>query len=369
MNARPIARGLCGQSVSILFYLVAGAGAIPLLHAQNGPGQPDDDWRALQSLLTPDSRKPSGAGKSAGSSNAERAQQAERYAQAAQQAKDFYTRYPTHGNAGNARKLEVTASLESAQLGKAAKETDALALAAAFRGDKNQLREARLEVALAADRYRLRKKLGGKSPHGHPADYEKLADGLRDEFGPIDEVFGLYTGIAASVDMESANRIATKILEMRPPAFARASAEVITAHYGLLGRPLPLRLTGLDGRAFDLAAGPAGAGPTVLYVWTAMPGEVGRPFAPLAAQKRNVTKDARWIFLGLGASAAQATAAQNAAPVPGVHCADPAGPTSAIAQRLKVRSYPMVFVLNRQGVLTGFGRVDELSALLATANH
>jgi hypothetical protein len=40
-----------------------------------------------------------------------------------------------------------------------------------------------------------------------------------------------------------------------------------------------------------------------------------------------------------------------------------------VDERLNLRTSPYVFVLNRQGLLSGYGPVDELATLLAAANR
>lgn len=339
----------------------------------------DNAWRELQAALAAApafaTKLPPGAvvpRKTPAVVTAERAAAAARFSAAALQARNFYLLHPADANAAPARKLEVTAALESARHGNAAAEAPALALAADYRRDKNQLREDRFEVALAADRLRIKKGGGLATVREKPQEHEKLADDLRQEFGAIPEVFGLYAGLAAEADLESGNRIATKLLEMRPPQFAKEAAQLVTSRYGLVGRPLGLRLTSLEGQLFELPASPAIATPTVLYVWTRSPSPGTNPFAALASQKARLTgttANVRWIYLGLAATAAEAAAAKAKAPFAGTHCVDDAGPRSALAQRLKVRTSPTVFVLNANGVLTGIGHVDELPALLAAAGR
>jgi hypothetical protein len=105
----------------------------------------------------------------------------------------------------------------------------------------------------------------------------------------------------------------------------------------------------------------------VLYVWTSGSDPAAHGFSALRPLRGRLPRDVRWIYLGLGVTTAAARAAEPRAPFAGIHCQDDGGPRSALAQRLRVTSSPTVFVLDRRGVLTGFGRVDELPALLAAA--
>lgn len=296
----------------------------------------------------------------------ERATAADRYAVVSQQAKDFHTQHPKDINAAKARKMEVTAALESARLGKNSMEVSALALATSYRKDKRELREHRFEVALMADRLQLRKANNGKSAREKPSDHEKMADNLLKEFGPIPEVFGLYAGIARDADMQVGNRIAMKITEMRPPEPARLAADKLTTPYGFVQTKLSLRLAGADGSTVELSTLPANAGPTVVYFWTKSASRAA--FAPLAAERKNIKGESsvRWIYVAVGQKPEAAAAARTGAPYAGIHCADPGGAT---LRSLAIEATPTVFVLNRSGAVTGFGRVDELPALLAGANR
>lgn len=335
----------------------------PLLSAQ--PAQsPDEDWRQLQALLGRDSAPSVANARTPAERGAARQQRAARLQQAAIQAREFHNRNGSDPKAPLARKAEVMALLESARLGsEPAAVVAALSLATAYRADFAHLREHRFEVALAAERLRQLQATGPHPPH---AD-EALADSLLREFGPIPEIHGLFAGLAARAEMVSANRLATRLLEMRPPAGVRKLAEAITARYGLVGRPLGLRLTRLDATTFELPANPAPAGPTVLYVWTPGHSPAAGPFAALAPLRGKLPTDVRWIYIGTGIPVTAVRAAASRAPFAGTHCQDDAGPRSALAQRLNVTTSPTVFVLNRQGVLTGIGRAEDLPALLAAA--
>ncbi|WP_414664430.1 TlpA family protein disulfide reductase [Horticoccus sp. 23ND18S-11] len=354
------------------FYIILSLAAVtvvPWVHAQAGAPTADEAWRTLTSSLAPRPPAAPALRTNAGALAAARREHADRLFEASRQAGLFHQRHPGDPRAAQARKLEITSALASVQLGRTAGEAAALALATAFRADKNQLREHRFEVALAAERLTLALRPGAKRPPDDGRDHERMADALRREFGPIPEVHGLYSGLAAAADTENANRLATQLLEMRPPPFATATAQAVTTRYGLIGRPLSLRLTDLAGRTFELPATAAASGPTVLYVWTPDSDGSKSPFNPLRRSPAAGRGGVRWIYLGLGATRAAATSAQAGAPFPGTHCSDDGGARSALAQRLNVRSSPTLFVFNRAGVLTGIGRVDELTALLAGANR
>ena len=363
----PSSRGSGRSSLGWYFPPVAALlVSLPLLAAPANSPAPDDDWRNLQSLLARDPLPAAATLRTAAARAAARQLRAARLQQAARQAQEFQARHASNPKAPAARKLEVTALIESARLdADSASVTKALDRAAAFRADASLLREHRFEIALAAERLRQ------QHAKGVPAlgTEEKLADALLREFGPIPEIHGLYAGLAASAPMTTANRLATKLLEMRPAPAVRVAAEAITTRYGLVGRPFALRLTRLDATSFELPAKTNAPGPTVLYVWS--PGHIPHvgAFAALTRHRGRLPANLQWIYVGLGVTAAEARTAAVRAPFAGTHCREETGPRSAIAQKLQLTTSPTVFVLNRQGVLTGFGRVDELPALLAAAGR
>jgi hypothetical protein len=363
----PSSHGSGRSSLGWLFLPVAALlVSLPLLAAPaNSPG-PDEDWRNLQALFARDPLPAAATLRTAAARTTARQLRATRLQQVARQAQEFHARHTSNPKAPAARKIEVTALIESARLDPdTASITKALDRAAAFRADASLLREQRFEIALAAERLR-HQHAKGAPPF---ATDEQLADTLLREFGAIPEIHGLYAGLAAVAPLQTANRLATKLLEMRPAPAVRAAAEAITARYGLVGRPFTLRLTRLDTTSFELPAKSAAPGPTVLYVWSPGHGPNTRAFAALSRHRGRLPANVQWIYVGLGVTAVEARAAAARAPFAGTHCREDAGPRSAIAQKLRLTTSPSVFVLNRQGVLTGFGRVDELPALLAAAGR
>jgi hypothetical protein len=305
---------------------------------------------------------------SATAAAAERLARAQKYRAVAEGAKDFTAQYPEHAKAPEARKLEATAGIAGIADDDPAQERSALATAAAYRTDKKNPAHDRFDVAVAVEHHQLGRRLGGKPPSSNPTEYEKVADGLHKEFGELPEVYGFYAGVARSVDHNSANRIASKMLEMSPPPGARAQAQAITSRYGLLGRPLDLALTDLAGKKIEIGKN---AKETVLYVSTTDGGAGSAGFYSGIGAKalaNQIPKQTDWVYLYLGATPAQISTAKAKAPFAGAFCVDPKGLSGAAARRLKIRSSPCVVVFDKKGRLSGFGRPDELPTLLAEAS-
>jgi len=290
---------------------------------------------------------------------------ADRARQVSQAAKDFYSQFPTHANAAQARKIEATAALSGLKSATPAQEQAALRVAADFRQNKANPPEERFEVALAMDRFQSTKAQGGKPLSKNPQAYEKLADNLRTEFGDRPEVFRLYAGIAHQVETEAGHTLAKRITQMPAKAEIKSQAQDIIERHALLGRPLDLPLTTLEKRKIELKK--TTGGPTVLYVCSG--GTSASFFSGLGGLKKKVPAGTQWIYLFLGSKPADVTAAKARAPYAGSICHETLQTMQRVEERLNLRTSPFVFVLNRQGILSGYGRVDELPTLLAAANR
>ena len=291
-------------------------------------------------------------------------QEADRSRSVAQAAKDFYTKFPTDANAVQARKIEATAALNGLKSATPAQEQAALRVAGDFRQNKGNLPEDRFDVALAMDRFQSTKALGGKPLSKNWQAYEKLADNLRTEFGDRPEVFRLYAGIANQIETEAAHTLAKRIIQMPAKAHIKSQAQDIIERHALLGHRLDLQLTTIDRRPVDLKK--LSGGPTVLYIRSV---GAGNPFGGLAALRKSVPVGTQWVYLFLGQPLASVTAAKGLAPYAGSICHEPLETMQRVDERLNLRTSPYVFVLNRQGLLSGYGPVDELATLLAAANR
>lgn len=290
---------------------------------------------------------------------------ADRARQVADAAKDFYTRYPTHANAAQARKIEATAALSGLKSATAAQEQAALRVAGDFRKNQANPVADRFDVALAMDRFQTTKTLGGGALRKNPTAYEKLADNLRVEFGDRPEVFQLYAGVAHQIETEAGHKLAKRIIQMPAPTQVKSQAQDLIERHALLGRPLDLQLTTVEKRKIDLKK--TTGGPTVVYVWSG--GAPASFFSGLGGLKKKIPAGTQWIYLFLAPKLADLTAARTRAPFAGSICHEPPQTMQRVHERLNLRTSPFVLVLNRQGVLSGYGPVDELPTLLAAANR
>ena len=343
----------------------------------------DDAWLKVTTLATPitsaktttsvtpdkitssPSLTNSSAKKTAAQIQTDRKQQANQFLQASQSAKDFYTNFPDHVKAGEAKKIEVLAALQGASSDDKAQGQSAIQLAQNYRGKSANAASDRFEVAVMAERLKLSVSSGGSLYENNPKELEKIADGLRREFGDMDEVHRFYASVARTADMDTAKRVAGELLQWPAPAEAKAEAQTILDRQNLVGQVLNAQWPTMDGKTFDLSQQTGKL--TIVYVWSTAGDEQG--MGGLLGLKKTLPANTQMVYLALGGAADQLQALKDSAPISGTYCFEAINTASPARELLKVRHTPFVFVLNKAGKLTGFGPVSELSNLVTAASH
>jgi hypothetical protein len=358
-------------SLLILALGIANAAA-QNANANNNAGRgknADESWDALIAL-TPGKAAPASVPgqtkKTAAQVAGEMQQRAQNAREGAQAAKDFYSAHPTHINVREARKLEPLLALLGVTDADRAYEQTAHQLATVYRNNPANPATDRFEVAALAERVEARARLGG-SPFGNkPAELERIADKLRIEFGDSPEAYRFYVSVARTADMQTANRMAGKILQAaNVPPEVRSETQQIQERHAMLGTQLNLPLRASDGSAINLAQQPGAI--TTIFVWAAGSGAEG--LGSLLSLKKNPPAGLRMLYLPVGGPRDQASAAGITPPLPGPICFEPADAEISSIERLKVRHTPYVFVLGRDGKLSGYGPASELASLLAAAGR
>ena len=299
------------------------------------------------------------------SPSAEPLSQIDQYIQASLAAQAYYRAYPTDARASQAKKMETLFALQSVELGADSYRPTASALGTAYRVDKSNAATDRFEVAQAMEVIALAPTLKGQRFLDVGVTYEQMADDLYGEFGELDQVYNVYTSIVRTTDPATSSRVAAKVLgRKQAPAWAKTEAQTALDRNGLLGKPVNLKLTTVDGQTIDLQR--PGAQATVVYFWNGTSG--GAELSLLNSIKWPSPPSARWIYIALGGAAEPSATVKAQAPFPGSHCFERAqfgGPTAAA---LKVAQTPFAYVLNAAGQLTGFGPAADLPALLQAAH-
>ena len=171
--------------------------------------------------------------------------------EAAEKAKDFYTRFPNHAKAEEARKRELQMLQFAVYLGNTNKETVFEERQAERLKDPNLTEQERFEIrATSVQRDIMKHQAEGQK--AMLAAEEKAARQLIKEFPKRDEGYQLLFQVASQSESEEAGAIAKDLVA------GGASDEVKDAAKGLLkkmeaiGKPLEIKFTSVDGREIDL---------------------------------------------------------------------------------------------------------------------
>lgn len=290
--------------------------------------------------------------------NATPAQQVTQLIQAAAAAHAFYTAYPSDSRAPAAQKIEVLSTLEAAGLDPAAYQASAVALATAFRNNTSLAVDDRIDVAFACDRMLL--PLGGKPLEDNGPAYVKLVDNLYAEFGPQDRIFNLYIGAMESVDETTALAVANELVALNAPAFALTPAQAVIARSNLVGKPVNLSPFVYNSGPLNVAV-PVGE-PTILYFWSNANGLSQLPL--LGQYTASTPAGVRVIYICLQANMSAVAQAEAQAPLPGIFCFQASGLNTNEETTLGLLCLPYAYVLDSRGNLSGYGRPEDLPALL-----
>lgn len=331
-------------------------------YAQNGAASAarDADWARVVTMPPP---PPANAGATPSQVTATAVQRARQFKEAAQAARNFIISYPTDSRVPQAKKLEARSAVLGVHLTDQDKGQPAIQIAAAFRADKSNSLEDRFDVALLIERKQYEMRTAGRPLAGDALEHERVAKRLYDEFRPLPAVFGFYLGVADTSDVAVARRAAQSIIALPAPQRVRREAQTIIDRCNLIGRAVNFQCNTLDGRPVDLNR--QNGQLSVVVVWSAQVSPHG--LRGLNALKGRVPRDTQWVFVSLGGTATQLTAAKSQAPFPGLHCVDPRGFGGPVAEALKVRQYPYCYVINRDRTVAGFGLIDELPKILGEA--
>jgi hypothetical protein len=141
----------------------------------------------------------------------------------------------------------------------------------------------------------------------------------------------------------------------------KASARRLLDRYALVRRPLDFPLVPVQGRATNLSqlAGKT----TIVCFWDGTHHPEGPP--GLYDFKKKSTPSTKWIYVSLGALGTGAKGIKPLVSPPGTICVEPLGWQSPLVRRLRLNELPYVFVLDEKQQLSGYGRIDEIPALIS----
>jgi len=246
------------KSHFLTLFLTAGLAAVaPMksLAAEATPDEADAAWKAVQKALRPptppaewQTNRP--AADAIENFNAQRAKLA---VEAAEKAKDFYTRFPDHPKASEARKKELEMVSVAAQLGNTNAESRLADLETDRARDSGLSEDERFEIrARAVQRAAMKKQSEGMP--AVMAEFEKGTRDLQKEFPKRAEVYEMLLEVASRAESDKARKLAQEVTDSAAPDEIKEGAKALLKKMDALGKPLAVKFTAVDGRAVDLAS-------------------------------------------------------------------------------------------------------------------
>ena len=219
----------------------------------NAPSEADKSWKELEKMMQPEMPPAEWAGHPTPEQRALfRAKQGEKAAQAADKAKDFYTQYPSHPKAAEAKKREADLLQVAVQLGNTNKLMDFQKLQEERAKDPNLSGDERFKLRMETVQTRVRAKM----PEGQEAamaEMEKSGHELINEFPKRNEGYEILLEAASQADGTKARSLAKEVAAGNASDETKARAEGLLTKLDALGKPLPIKFTAVDGREVDLA--------------------------------------------------------------------------------------------------------------------
>lgn len=280
------------------------------------------------------------------------ADHAARFAAAADRAKEFYTKFPDHPKAGDAKTQEVQALVSAARTGDATVEGRLNTAVETYRADKSVPNKVKAQTIAA---HTFNQVMRGKATKAERlAAIESAARNLAADFP--DQPQGhesLLTVALADDDEAKARKLADELLRSPSPASVKENARALLGRMDLVGKPIAVELDGADAKK---AKGAAKAGRvTLIYSWASWsPGSLA-----LAAKLKQRGVNANVIALNLDDDPKAAEALATKEGLLGTVVYDERGRDGALAQRLKIKSAPQVIIVDAQGMIRDVrGEVD-----------
>jgi thiol-disulfide isomerase/thioredoxin len=248
MKSRPATAGFSGARLTrALFTLVFAAGlawAAELSEAEKA-------WNELQILSRP-LASPRGQ-LSKEEQEAYRQKAIETQVSAADKAREFYTKYPNDPNAPRAQRKEVEILNRLGALGESKYEARLqelekakLAGGNASEDERFELRQQQLNRGVSAKR--------AENPAAGLAELEKAARELQQEFPNRPEPYAMLLAVAQKIEPEKGRKIMEELLkEPRSGQAVQQQAAGLLKRMDILGKPLDIQFTAVDGRKVSLA--------------------------------------------------------------------------------------------------------------------
>lgn len=175
---------------------------------------------------------------------------------AADKAKDFYTQYPGHSKAADARKHEYELLQMAVMNFGVTNQSERFAALQADRAkDPNLSDDDRFKMRVQA----VEAAAMNKKDQGMPAVFAELEKGARElqkEFPKQPEVYNLLLAVASNSDAEKTRTLAKEIVGSSAPDQIKEQAKGLLESLEALGKPVNIKFTAVDGREVDVSKMP-----------------------------------------------------------------------------------------------------------------
>jgi thiol-disulfide isomerase/thioredoxin len=171
---------------------------------------------------------------------------------AAERAKEFYTRFPKHPNAEEAREREYDMLKVAQQLGNPAALARIVAIETEKLNDPNLSEDEKFELRSEA----LQRAAMSKREQGMDAvvaEFEKGIRLLQKEFPKRSEPYEMLMVVAANSEGEKARSLAQEIIDSPADEEVKQEAKTVLKKMDALGKPVAIKFTSLAGKEVDLA--------------------------------------------------------------------------------------------------------------------
>jgi thiol-disulfide isomerase/thioredoxin len=219
----------------------------------NAPSEADKAWKGLEKLMQPEMPPADWQGHPTPEQRATfRVKQGEKAAQGAEKAKDFYTRYPDHAKASEAKKREADLLQVAVQLGNTNKLADFQKLQEEKLKDPNLGEDERFKLRMEAIQTTIRAK-SQEGPEVFLAELEKSGRELIKEFPKRNEGYEILLQAATQADETRSRSLVKEVAASDASEETKTRAQGLLTKLDALGKPLPIKFTAIDGREVDLA--------------------------------------------------------------------------------------------------------------------
>jgi hypothetical protein len=297
----------------------------------------DTDWQTLKNfgrpILTPKtSPKPTPA------------QLKTTFLTQADQLKAFYTQYPTHASAKEAKQREVLALALAAINGDSSQDARRQTTLAAVRNDSGLSPGQRCEAVAWSGRVAI-KRQNLKTGAAVLAAEESLTRSLIQEFPNQPGGYDSLMGIARDSTPERGQVIARDILAMRTATpKSKTDAQRLLDRYALVGKPIAPILEKAGATSLMSGTDPK---VTVVYTWKSSTSQS----LSLAGRMATQAPKARFIGVCLDNNLATARQAATARNAPGSQYYNASGSTSPLADGLAIREPLAVYLVDGDGII------------------